>query len=350
MIQSYLKLALRSLLRYKMHSAISVSGLGAGFACFIIAFVFIAHEMRYDAFHNNAERVYRVRMDSIEKARNIRYSRATSPHSITPLLKRDFPEIEDVVRIKHGNRIRTIEPRIVYYQDKHFVEKEIYYADPNFFQMFSFPMIEGDAQTALESPNSVVITEKMAVKYFGNDSPIGKTVQIKIGDKRDYRVTGVVKDRPANTHFKFDFIASLKTFRLRRGFNDGSYYTYILLSENTSPELLAQKFPEFLDRHKYSGKKWERRLVLQPLQDIHLHSHFAYELSPNRDVRYLYLLMGIALCTLLIVCQLCQFFDLSIRQSRQRGRSAKGLWQCAVAVDSAVLRRNISDDPPIICS
>ena len=304
MIQSYLKLALRSLLRYKMHSAISVLGLGIGFACFIIAFVFIAHEMSYDAFHNNTERIYRVRTDNIEKARNIRYSRATSPHSITPLLKRDFPEIEDIVRIKHGNRIRSIEPRIVYYQDKHFVEKEIYYADPNFFQMFSFYLIEGDAHTALEAPYSVVITEEMAVKYFGDDNPIGKTLQIKIGDKKDYLVTGVVKDLSSNTHFKFDFIASLRTFQLRRGFNDSGYYTYILLSDKTSPELLEQKFPEFLDRHKYTGrsKTWEKKLFLQSLQDIHLYSHFENELSPNRDVRYLYLLMGIALCMVLIVC------------------------------------------------
>lgn len=302
MIQSYLKLALRSLLRYKMHSAISIFGLGIGFACFIIAFVFIAHEMGYDAFLKNAERVYRVRSDVIEKAPNIRNNYATSPHSIAPLLKRDFPEIEDVVRIKHGNRIRSIERRIVYYQDKQFVENEIYYADPNFFQMFSFSLVKGDAQTALEAPYSVVITEEMALKYFGGDNPIGKILQIKMGDKKEYVVTGVVKDRPSNTHFKFDFIASLRTFQLRRGFSDSGYYTYILLSDKTSPELLAQKFPEFLDRHKYTGKKWERRLVLQPLQDIHLHSHFAYELSPNRDVRYLYLLMGIAFCVVLIVC------------------------------------------------
>ncbi len=304
MLQSCLKLALRSLLRYKMHSAISVSGLGVGFACFIIAFVFIAHEMRYDAFHTNAQRIYRIRQDVIEKAQGTRSSYATSPHSITPLLKRDFPEIEDVVRIKHGNHIRTVDRRIVYYQDKLFVENEIYYADSNFFQMFSFPLMKGDAQTALESPYSVVITEEMALKYFGDDNPIGKTLQIKIGDKKDYLVTGVVKDTPSNTHFKFDFIASLRTFQLRRGFNDSGYYTYILLSENTSPEQLAQKFPEFLDRHNYTGKskKSEKRLFLQSLQNIHLYSHFENELSPNRDMRYLYLLMGIALCVVLIVC------------------------------------------------
>ena len=302
MLQSYLKLALRSLLRYKMHSVITVSGLGVGFACFIIAFVFIAHEMRYDASHKNAERIYRVRIDAIEKARGTRNSRATSPHSIAPLLKRDFPEIEDVVRIYQGNTIRYGEYPSVHYQDRHFVEKEIYYADPNFFHMFSFPLIKGDAQTALKAPNSVVITEEMALKYFGDDCPIGKTLQIRIGPKEDYLVTGVVKDPPSNTHFKFDFVASLIGWKLRRGFNDGGYYTYILLSENTSPQLLAQKLPEFLDRHKYTRKKREPRLVLQPLQDIHLHSHFADELSPNRDVRYLYLLMGIALCTLLIVC------------------------------------------------
>ena len=302
MLRSYLKLALRSLFRYKMHSSISVLGLAIGFACFIIAFAFIAHEISYDAFHENAERLYRVRMDIIEKRTNTRHGRASIGHSMAPLLKSDFPEIEAIVRVCRGYHSQPV--MSVHYQDKHFLEDQIYFADPTFFGFFSFPLKEGDAQTALEDPYSIVLTEQTALKYFGSDSPMGKTLHIGIGQNstREYLVTGVVHDPPSNTHFKFNFVASIKEFKLRRNINDSWHYTYIRLTENASPEALKNKLPEFLERHKYHLEKLRMQLFLQPLQDIHLYSHFKDELSPNRDVQYLYLLLGIALVVLLIVC------------------------------------------------
>ena len=173
MLLSHLKLALRSLFRYKMHSLISVLGLAVGFACFIIVFVFIAHEMSYDAFHENAERLYRVRSDTIEKRTGSRYNYATIGHSMAPLLKDDFPEIEDIVRIRRYRASWS-----VHYQDKHFLEDQVYFADPMFFEFFSFPLMEGNAQTVLEAPYSIVLTEQTASKYFGSDSPVGKTLHI----------------------------------------------------------------------------------------------------------------------------------------------------------------------------
>ncbi len=296
MLRSHLTLALRSLFRYKMHSSISVLGLSIGFACFIIAFAFIAHEMSYDAFHENAERLYRVRKDVIEKRTGTRRSFANIEHSMASLLKSDFPEIEDIVRVRRGYYSK---PLSVHYQEKHFLENQIYFVDPMFFNFFSFTLIEGDAQTVLEAPYSIVLTEQTASKYFGSDSPVGKTLRIGI---RECPVTGVVQDLPPNTHFRFDFVVSLNSQKLRRGENDLGYYTYIRLAENASPEVLENKFPAFLERHKYDLEEWEKQLFLQSVQDIHLHSHFEDELSPNRDVRYLYLLLGIALVILLIVC------------------------------------------------
>ena len=340
MLLSYLKLALRSLFRYKMHSSISVLGLAIGFACFIIVFVFIAHEMNYDAFHENAERLHRVRKDTIEKRTGIRYSYASIGHSIAPLLKSDFPEIEDIVRVCRGYYGEPV--MSVHYQNKHFLEDQVYFADPTFFDFFSFPLKEGDAQTALETPYSIVLTEQTASKYFGNDNPVGKTLHIGIGQNitYEYLVTGVVQDLPSNTHFKFDFVASIKVFKLLRDRNDSWHYTYIRLVENVSPEILENKFPEFLERHKYNLEEWEMQLFLQPLQDIHLHSHFEDELSPNRDARYLYLLMGIALVILLIVC--INYVNLSTFRFTQRAKEV-GLRKALGSVQSQLIQQFLGE-------
>ena len=335
MLRSHLRLALRSLFRYKMHSSISVLGLAIGFACFIIVFVFIAHEMNYDAFHENAERLYRVRSDVIEKRTGTRDSFATIQYSMAYLLKSDFPEIEDIVCVRRHRQSRS-----VHYQDKHFLEDQVYYTDPMFFDFFSFPLKEGDARTALEAPYSIVLTEQTASKYFGSDSPVGKTLHIGLGgNTSEYLVTGVIQDLPSNTHFKFDFVASIKEFnKLRR--DEILYHTYLRLAENASPEALEDKFPEFLERHKYNLEEWERQLFLQSLQDIHLHSHFKWELSPNRDVRYLYLLMGIALVILLIVC--INYVNISTFRFTQRAKEV-GLRKALGSVQSQLIQQFLGE-------
>ena len=340
MLQSYLTLTLRSLFRYKMHSSISVLGLSIGFACFIVVFVFIAHEMNYDAFHENAERLYRVRKDVIEKQTGIRHGRASIGHSMAPLLKSDFPEIEDIVRVCRGYYGEPV--MSVHYQDKHFLEDQIYFADPTFFDFFSFTLKEGDAQTVLEAPYSIVLTEQIVSKYFGSDNPMGKTLHIGTGQNstREYLVTGVVQDPPSNTHFKFDFVASIKEFELRRDINDAWKYTYIRLAENVSAEVLENKFPAFLERYRYHLEEMRMELFLQSLQDIHLYSHFKDELSPNRDVRYLYLLIGIALVILLIVC--INYVNFSTFRFTQRTREV-GLRKALGSMQSQLVQQFLGE-------
>ena len=319
-----------------MHSSISVLGLAIGFACFIIVFVFIAHEMSYDAFHENAERLYRVRSDLTEKRSNIRDNYATIRYSTASLLKSDFPEIEDIVCVRRYGQSWSI-----HYQDKHFLEDQVYFADPMFFDFFSFPLKEGDAQTVLEAPYSIVLTEQTALKYFGSDNPVGKTLHIGIDSNStyEYLVTGVVQNLPSNTHFKFDFVASIKEFNKLRRY-EPLYHTYIRLVENSSPEVLENKFPEFLERHKHNSEEWEWELFLQSLQDIHLHSHFKWELSPNRDARYLYLLMGIALVILLIVC--INYVNLSTFRFTQRAKEV-GLRKALGGVQAQLVQQFLGE-------
>ena len=279
--------------------------------------------------------LYRVRSDVIEKRTGTRDSFATIQYSMAYLLKSDFPEIEDIVCVRRHRQSRS-----VHYQDKHFLEDQVYYTDPMFFDFFSFPLKEGDARTALEAPYSIVLTEQTASKYFGSDSPVGKTLHIGLGgNTSEYLVTGVIQDLPSNTHFKFDFVASIKEFnKLRR--DEILYHTYLRLAENASPEALEDKFPEFLERHKYNLEEWERQLFLQSLQDIHLHSHFKWELSPNRDVRYLYLLMGIALVILLIVC--INYVNISTFRFTQRAKEV-GLRKALGSVQSQLIQQFLGE-------
>ena len=341
MLRSYLTLALRSLFRYKMHSSISMLGLSIGFACFIIMFVFITHEMSYDAFHESSERLYRVRKNIIEKQTGTQLGYASIGHSMGPLLKSDFlEEIEALVRVCRGYHGQPVMP--IHYQDKHFLEDQVYFADPTFFDFFSFPLKEGDAQTVLEAPYSIVLTEQTASKYFGSDSPIGKILHIGIGynSTREYLVTGVAQNLPSNTHFKFDFVVSIDSIQLRRGENDSWYHTYIRLAENVSPEALENKFPEFLERHKYHLEKLRIQLFLQPLQSIHLYSHFKDELSPNRDIQYLYILLGITLVILLIVC--INYINFSTFRFTQRAKEV-GLRKALGGVQSQQVQQFLSE-------
>ena len=336
MLLSYLKLALRSLFRYKMHSSISVLGLAIGFACFIIVFVFIAHEMSYDAFHENAERLYRVREDTIEKRTGTRHSYATIKHSMASLLKSDFPEIEDIIRVR-----RYRESRSVHYQDKHLLEDQVYYTDPMFFDFFSFPLKEGDAQTALEAPYSIVLTEQTASKYFGSDSPVGKTLHIGIGQHstREYLVTGVVQDLPSNTHFKFDFVASIKEFKLRKGVNESWYHTYLRLAENASPEALEDKFPQVFGTTQIQLRRMGET-TFSPIFTRHP-PPFPFQVGTESQPRCPIPVSFDGHCTShLAYCvhQLCQYFNLSVYSTGKRSGAAESTGQCAVPTNSAVLR------------
>lgn len=313
MFKNYLKIAYRNLVKQKFYSVINIFGLSLGIASCILILSYIGYELSYDGYHTNADNIFRIVSKRTVSGQTSELARSPAP--VGPTMVEELPEVMNAVRFSP-----TVK-RVFAYQDKTFFEEGVLYADQSMFDVFSFEMIEGDPKTALEVPFTMVFTEKTAEKYFGDESPVGKI--INWDNKFDYRVTGVVKDPPPNSHFTFSALASFATFIKydpRIGsWNGGSFQTYLLLQENTSIDKFQQKMKEF--HEKYLGPALEERGIeletyLQPLKSIHLHSHVQYELGENGDIRLIYAFWAIAVIVLLIAC--INFMNLSTARSAGR--------------------------------
>ncbi|KPL17395.1 MAG: hypothetical protein AMS26_01060 [Bacteroides sp. SM23_62] len=315
MIRNYLKITFRKFYKYKSYSLINIFGLSLGILCSILIFSYIGYELSYDGYHKNADNIYRIVSRRTSMGKTVELALAPAP--IGPTMIKDFPEVVDAVRFSPTVR------RAFRYKDKKFFETGVLYADQSVFNVFSFDLIEGDPKTALEVPFTMVLTEKTAHKYFGNESAVGKV--IKWDNKHDYQITGVVKDPPPNSHFTFNVLASFSTFIKydpRIGsWRGGSFQTYLLLQKNTRYEEFEQKMTDFNKTYlgpilKEMGV--ELQTFLQPLKSIHLLSHLEYELSTNSDIRIIYVLVAIAIAILLIAC--INFINLATAFSSSRSR------------------------------
>jgi len=300
MFANYIKVALRNIVKHKGYSFINIAGLAVGMACCILILLWVRHELSYDRFHANADRIYRLAVSANFAGNTFRAPLACYPAALA--LKQDYPEVVDAVRLDPENRTS------VRYQDRQFYEDGIFYADNSIFDVFSFSLISGDPQTALVTAYSVVLTEDAAAKYFGSEDPIGKT--LRFDNQRDFSVTGVAKNVPQNSHFSFDMLCSFETQyvenpqRMEAWINH-NHYTYLLLADGNDYLQLERKLPALVDAHL--GAQLETiggSLVyfLQPLTDIHLRSHLEAELSGNGNMAYVCLFVAIALFILLIAC------------------------------------------------
>lgn len=318
MLHNYLTITIRNLLRYPTYTLINIVGLAIGLAACMLILLYVWDELSYDRYHPYADRVYRV-VDDIENAgQTVRT--AGSPSGWGPALKRDFPEIELFARVRG-----TTSTWFIMHEDQRFYENKVIWADAALLDIFSIPFVAGDPRTALIEPYSIVISEEMAIKYFGDDEPMGKILR---GDNVwDFTVTGVMRNIPANSHLRPDMILSLIT---RNALYPNSLddwemhenrYTYIRLHENASPDDLEAQLPAFVERYK-SGRFRESTKVLrpslQPLTDIHLHSHRDSELEPNGDFRYVVMFLIIAFLIPLIAC--INFVNLATARSALRAR------------------------------
>ena len=316
MFKNYLKIAFRNIKKHKAYAFINIAGLSMGMACCILIISFIATELSYDRFHKNSEQIYRLGLDANVGGNQILMPVSTAPAALA--LVQDYPEILDAVRLQPIGKV-SIKDR-----DLEFFEENALYADNSIFNVFTFPMLVGDPQSALKTAYSMVMTENTANKYFGDQDPIGKI--LKVDNQFDYTVTGVVENFPKNSHFTFDILCSFESLyaQYRESLEEWmnfSLYTYLLLQENLNPKVLENKFPDLIDKHMGITLKaigGEINFFLQPLTKIHLHSHMENEIGANSDIAYIYIFSAIALFILIIAC--INFMNLATARSALRAR------------------------------
>ncbi|MCW5912466.1 MAG: ABC transporter permease [Cyclobacteriaceae bacterium] len=308
MIQNYFKIAWRTLRTQWQYSFINITGLSVGMACCILILLYVRHEQSYDRYHDGAERIYRVIRDEMNNADQLE-PYATTPGAMALSMRNEFPEVE-VAATLFQNR-----PMAMQYEDRQFYEDRVYEADSNLFRVFTFPFVKGSPKEAFVTQQSIVITESTAQKYFGTDDPIGKPMR---SEGSEYFVTGVLKDVPGNSHFRFDMLIPLRTVeeRFNTIWGPPRYHTYIKLKESVDPVNFEARLAA------YAQTKYERRPLdkfhIQALTDIHLHSKLNRELEANGDASVIRVLVTIAL--FIIFMAGINYINLATARSTKRAK------------------------------
>ena len=315
MIKNYLKIAFRNIKKHKAYSFINISGLAIGMACCLLIVLHIQDELSYDAFHVNADRIFRVVTSTSGDGVP---TNATGTFGTGPALKEDFPEVVDFVRLRRmgqGTRI------YIGHKDRKYYEERFFFADPGIFTVFNFPLIQGDAEKALSEPNSIVITEDMAEKYFGREDPMGQTLEADPYNSEEmmvFQVTGIAKNVPGNSHFHFDFLASYVNQKEDLTQFSGLYphYTYVLLQDASQAAGLESQLPDFIRRH-YGENFWYSN-QLQPIRKIRLYSHLRSEIEPTGNIASVTIFSLVAVIVLAIAC--INYINLSTALSLKRAK------------------------------
>lgn len=310
MIKHYLLVALRNLRKDFKFTAINTIGLTTGLTGCILMALYIQHDLSYDEFHTNGDRLVRVIMEYSLGGSVIKGNFTST--KVAPAFKRNFHEIEETVTMANTSRV-------IRYKDKLFNEKSFAYADSGFFRMFSFELIKGNPKLALSGPNAVIFTESAAKKYFEDEEPVGKT--IKVGSSEtEYRVTGVMHDCPSNSQIKFDFLGSFVSLDVwqEETYWNANYISYFLLKNPSSIMALQEKIPGFMKKEmasELSGNDYVT-FYLELLKDIHLYSEYD-GFEPNSSIVYVYITGALAILVLAIAC----FTFINLSTARSLGRA-----------------------------
>ncbi|MBN1273267.1 MAG: ABC transporter permease [Candidatus Aminicenantes bacterium] len=313
LVWHYIKTALRIIRRRKAYTFINISGLAIGLCVCMLIVLWVADEWSFDRFHTNADRIFRVYRD--ESATQMFSTSALTPPPMAAALKQDFPDIIRSTRFGYWRR------QLVTYRDKSFNETRYMHVDPDFFHMFSFPLLKGDPDTVFANPYSIVLTEKTAAKYFGEEDPIGKT--LTVNNRFDVIITGIIRRDSLKSSLEFDLLSPFdilikeslgEEVRDNWGFN--SFGTYVLLEAAASLDNLNRHLKDYLNK-KYSEEDTDA-LVLQPLTDIHLFSNLGHDLHNRGDIKYVWIFSALAVFVLLIAC--VNFVNLTTARSVRRAK------------------------------
>lgn len=327
MLFNYLQVAFRNLLKNKFYSLINIVGLALGLACVFLILQYLRQELSYDRFHTQAENIYRITWEDENP-------QTRTPHPMAQALVQDFPEVNSGVSItplwgigltKETLSFRNLE------KDIRFDESNVMAVDSTFFNVFSFPLLKGDPKTVLKNPDGILISASMGKKYFGDEDPMGK--HLAVNDEESLvEVVGIFQDVPASSHFHFDFLVSYVREKSLEDpenqfytWNDFGHYNYIRLKPGTDAKELEAKLGDWVrkyinipDDFFQAMKDRNFGFRLQPITDIHLHSHLRWELEPNGYIAYIYMMMAAAFLILIIAC--VNFINLTTAQSAGRAK------------------------------
>lgn len=330
MLKNYLTVALRNLMKHKGFAFINIFGLAIGLTCCMLISLYIYHEYSYDTYHKKGERLYQL--GALAGKGGEAEHRSHVPAALPVLLEQEMPEIEESARLL---KLFRDDKTLLQYQEsestlRSFYETQGYIVDASFFDLLSYNFVEGNPATALQNPNTVVLSEEIAKKIFGEESALNKVIKVSSstnGD-HDFTVTGVFRPQATPSHIDGRFFLSVRggnmeDFVLNSTtlLNNNMFHTYLLLKEGADARELEQKFPAFVERHmgeELKSRSDERKLFLTNIEDIHLSDHVENNVTPAGSLTYLRILASIAILTLLIAC--INFMNLSTARSSKRSR------------------------------
>ncbi len=325
MFKNYFKIAWRNLIKHKTFSVINIAGLSVGIAVCFVIMLYVQDELSYDRFNDKAGRIVRVVFHANINGGKINESNVMP--QVAAAMIHDYPQVEDATRLRQYGTAN------VTYKENSFKGDQFAFVDPNFFNVFTLPLIEGNAATALLQPHTVVITKETAHKYFGNEDPLGKTLGFN-NNTELFKVTGVINKVPGNSHFHFDMFGSMAGLDEAKSdsWMGSNFFTYVLLKPGSDYKQLAAQLPGMVV--KYMGPQIQKEMgislsqfitkgnelgfALQPLTSIHLHSDATNELEPGGNAMYVYIFGAIAIFMLLIAC--INFINLSTASASRRAK------------------------------
>ncbi len=325
MFRNFFKIAIRNILKEKFYSLINILGLTIGITGALFVIIYITDELNFDRFHSRIDQMYRVWINGKIAGQEFKGTWTSPPVAFT--FMEEIPEVEAACRINLVNDV------ILRYEDKVFTEDEVFYADSNFFQFFDFKLLQGDPATLLKEPNSIVLTETLAQKYFGKGLALGKVVSVG-NNKSAFKVTGICADIPHNSHFYFNALLSMSSqaFSRSTSWTSNSFQSYLILHPESDLEAVHAKMRE--TTKKYVGPELQQFMgvsydefeqqgglygfFLQPVKKIHLYSQLDGELQPTSDIRYIFIFGAIGIFILLIAC--INFMNMSTARSAGRAK------------------------------